>query len=825
MRHARALLDELRLWKTVWQQVETFLDQIDGAAQKDDTHRRRMEGLLRAARAVEHERARDDASRALGDPVITALPANVYVVSTGRTEEVENAWDDAVRRWRLPGADEVELAVGLLHVTDEGKIPDDETVALMRPVAVIQQVTPVGAIETLRLPSYPGPPGATIAESLLPGFGPSVKDSGGRISLFSREDRLKATRGESGDASPVRSWSTLCRVRRAADRTQTSDEDQVKLSTSGTGAPWGGPDTALLQVQTLALAVAATPAGAPVPAAAASQLHAAVTAARAAVGSDSEDLVAAAQMVEDDGVSDPVLADLIARAGSVAATRLTAMSTIGEAAEHLLSAPLAADPRVRLRDAANALQGQALPEELCREPVEGLVLPVGSPLAPELDRVIAARVEYPDGTLRALRTLENGFVATWPAYRRWFILRYRAVLSPALASFRGSFLAGLSALVRGGFTGLDTAGLTIGAAGVAVGADQVDLEQPAGLVPALASALEAGQLGMVGGDRPAPVVILGVAGRLGQASLHISPLRLSTASPADAPGPAGTLQAGTPIDRFVPRAATARELRRGRSDDGPGHDAPAREALALYGRLGLVFGSDEVERLLQNLPAQSALGARLIPAPTPEPPPLYGTVPGNSTTLIVHGLPRAFWARPGQDGVPADAATAEPRLARPGELLLLRGTVKGDGGDGVTVPPPVVVQAPIEVDDVYALAGDALARIDTSRAAVLSTSPDALPAEPPASGAALVCGPDDPLTVILLRRSWAREPLLSGVRLVRGFAGFDAASLAARTLLPLDLVGAMLEPGRSVPDVPGVGRAQEFTAALDTLDAWTRHAQ
>jgi hypothetical protein len=283
--------------------------------------------------------------------------------------------------------------------------------------------------------------------------------------------------------------------------------------------------------------------------------------------------------------------------------------------------------------------------------------------------------------------------------------------------------------------------------------------------------------------------------------------------------------AGTPIDRFVPRSATPRELRRGRSDDGPGHDAPVREALSLYGRLGLVFGSDEVERWLQGLSPGSAVGTRLVPAPTPEAPRLYGAVPGNSTTLIVHGLPPAFWARPGQDGVPPDAAAPEPRLARPGELLLLRGTVKGDGGDGVTAARPVVVQAPIEVDEVYALAGDALSRIDTSRAAVLSTSAYALPAEPPASGAALVCGPDDPLTVILLRRSWAREALVSDVRLLRGFSGFDAASLAARTLLPLDLVGAMLEPGGSVPDVPGVGRAPEFTAALDVLDSWTRHAQ
>lgn len=818
MRFARALAEELRLWRTVWQQVETFLDQIDGAAEKDGPHRRRMEGLLRAARAVEHEQARTDPSRALGDPVITAVPTGAYVVSSGETVPVGDAWDDALRRWRIPGTDEVELAVGLLAVTDEGRIHDDETIALRPPIAVLQQVDAAGTVATLHLPSYPGQVGASVAAAR-----PSIKDSAGRVSLFPVAARRSATLGEGGDTSPVVAWSRLCRDRRAYGRSQTSGDDQVRLSTSGTGPPWGGPASPADPMIILALAAAAVPAGTPVPAATTSGLRAAVAAARAGIGADAADLVAAADMVQNDGVGDPVLAALITKAGEVGSTRLASLTTIDEAAAQLAAAPLATEPRSRLRQAAEAMRGSSLAAELRREPVEGRVTAAGSPLAPELDREVAARIAYPDGTLRSLRTLENGFVASWPAYRRWFVLRFPAVLAPTLAGFRAPFLAGLSALLRGGSTGLDTAGLTIGAAGVAVGADRIDLAQPAGMVPALSGALEAGQLGMAGAERPAPVVILGVQGRLGQASLVVSPLRLSTAAPMDAPGPAGTLPAGTPIERFVPRGATLRELRRGRSDDGPGHDAPVREALSLHGRLGLIFGTDEIERLLQGLPSTSPLTTRLVPAPTPAPPPLFGTVPGNATTLIVHGLPAAFWARPGQDGVSADAPP-EPRLGRPGELLLLRGVVQGDGGDGVTVPPPPTVQAPIEVDDVYAVRGDTLSRIDTSRAAVLSTSPDALPAGPPAGGAALTCGPDDPLTVILLRRSWSRDPLLSGVRLVRGFAGFDGASLAARTLLPLDLVAAMLGPGRAVPDVPGVGRAQEFAAALDTLDAWTRHA-
>ena len=224
-----------------------------------------------------------------------------------------------------------------------------------------------------------------------------------------------------------------------------------------------------------------------------------------------------------------------------------------------------------------------------------------------------------------------------------------------------------------------------------------------------------------------------------------------------------------------------------------------------------------MERWLQGLGPTAALTTRLFPVPA-LPPTLHGSVPAFATTLVLHGLPVTAWAPPGHDGVPADAPAPEPRVARPGELVLLRGRAQGDGD----LPGPLV-QAPADVDDVYMLTGDALPHLDTSRAGVLSTSPQALPAPPP-GGAALSCGPDEPLTVVLLRRSWGRAALLSEVSLRRDFAGFDTASLAARTLLPLDLVTAVLG-GAQPPDVPGVQRAPEFSAALDTLDEWTRHGQ
>jgi hypothetical protein len=371
----------------------------------------------------------------------------------------------------------------------------------------------------------------------------------------------------------------------------------------------------------------------------------------------------------------------------------------------------------------------------------------------------------------------------------------------------------LQALLRGGFTGLTAEGLALGSAGAAIGSDQVDLDLPASLADPLAGTLEPGQLGLIGGDRPAAITILGVSARLGHASLHVSPLRLSTASSAVAPGPVGTLPAGLPIGRWAASGLTVRELRRGRSDAGPGHDAPVREALSRYSRLALLFGTDKLERWLQGLAEGYPLPSRLVPQPT-LPAPLHGSVPGYATALVLHGLPPALWAYPGTDGVPPRAPGPEPRVVRPGEMLLLRGRVAGEG----TAPGPLV-QAPIDVDDVFTITGDAMSRMDTTRVAVLSTSSAALAGEP----AGLVCGPAEPLAVVLLRRSWSRTALVSDIALNRGFVGFDYASLATRTLLPVDLVQQV--SGAVAPYVQGVERESEFAAALEILDEWTRYGR
>lgn len=811
MRRARVLRAELELWKVAWQQVETFLQQIDGAQEKDGTERRRLDGLLHLARVVEHHRALADPSMALGDPVVTRLPVRAYRPSDSVTEESIAAWDEKLRVWRLPGADEVELAVALLDTDDDGAL---EAVQLPGRRTIVQARDDAGDLTTLVLPSYPGEDDTVIVTPALPP--PSIA-AGKRGSLFTRDERRDATLappGDGTDESPLRSWTTLTRARRVASR-PTSGEDAARLSSDRAtgGPPWG--QAVADPVPALAAAIAAVVAAPTPPAGALTTLRTLATQALA-VGAALADGVAAAKTAsDDDGFADAELTAAIDAAAAAVVDPQRAIADAVDAVDRLLAAPSSSTARADLAAAGAVLaRPRTLPDVLFGRVADD----PASPLGRELDAVVAARVGYPDGTLRALRTLETGFVAAWPGMRRWFVLRHAAVLAPSMRALLQPFVAGLGALLRGGFTGLPADGLRL-AAPTPVGAEQVDLVQPASMVAMLTDLLEPGHLAIVAGERPAPLVVLGVQARLGQASLHTAPLRLSMASPAAAPGAAGTAPAEAELGRVVARGLTARELRRGRSDDGPGHDALPAEALALFSRLALLVGTDAVERLLQGLPDGAPLGARLVPVPA-LPGGLAGTVPAYATSLVLHGLGPAFWAAPGQDGVPADAAGPEPRLARPGELLLLRGQVVGDGGAA-----GALVQAPVEVDDVLAVTGRALARMDTSRAAVLSTSAAALPdpAQATADGAPLVCGPDEPLTVVLLRRSWAREALVAEVSLARTFRGFDAPSLAARTLLPLDLVARILRG--PAPDEPGVGRAHEFAAALETLDAWTRYGR
>lgn len=771
---------ELDLWSTAWQQVEAFLDRVDGARDADDPHREKAEALLRVAGVVERRRALTVAGVVLAEPAVDAMPGG------------GGGWDAPVRTLRLPGADELELAVA--NLLTFGGTPDDE--GEFSDLLVLNAVGLSPERDIFTRAARPGDPPALLR---LPGYPPIA--AGGRqvalaaddapddvVSQFSYRRRYDAATAalpgfaEPSD-TPLVPWSGLARSRRL-----TALPAQISgsvIGAAGTGIGAAAAVLARLRANTVTAAEAAD---------LLQDVVAAASGAASAAATDAQALRDAADVLDAAGTSVADLPGIVreAASGLGSVQRWTALAN---AAAALRAVPSSATARNALDAAIQALQEGGIPA-LLAVPVED------GPLRADLDEATGARIAYPDGSLRILRTIEAAFAASWPHRVRWLHDRHARHLAPLAARAGAPFVAGVRALVNGGDTGLVYQGLTVGEDATA-GVEQLTTDAPASLARSL-DELEPGTVGIVGGPRSAAVVLLGpdrVGDRL---ALHTAPLRVSTA-PGE-PGVPGLLPAGSPIGSVASGLSDA-ELRLGEAAAGPAADGPVHEAVALWSRLCLVHGRAGVDA---EVAGPGAL--RTVPEPAAAPlqsVPLHGSVPANATSIVLGRLPAAFWAGPATDRLSL--------VARPGELLLLRGTAEGEDG-----APGPVVQAVVEVDRVVRTTGSMLARIDTATAGVLSADPAALPAAD-AGEPCLVCGPEEDVALVVLRRSWAATALVSGVTLRRDFAGFDLPSLATGTLLPLDLLDQVIDG--AVPAGPlGVDRAAEFAAALDAFGAWTRHA-
>jgi len=132
-------------------------------------------------------------------------------------------------------------------------------------------------------------------------------------------------------------------------------------------------------------------------------------------------------------------------------------------------------------------------------------------------------------------------------------------------------------------------------------------------------------------------------------------------------------------------------------------------------------------------------------------------------------------------------------------------------------PPP---SPPPQRPGTVRLPAAMLPRTDLTRAAVLATDPTVLGGigEPP-----LLCGPQEDLVLMTLRRTWQSAVLIGPVTLRRDFAGFDLASLAAGTPLGDALVTTVT--GSAPPGPAGVDRVTELAAAVGVLEEWTRLAR
>ncbi|SDZ14992.1 hypothetical protein SAMN05444365_10632 [Micromonospora pattaloongensis] len=813
MRVGRAFRRETDLWATAWQQVETSLEQIDGARDADDPHRRKVEVLLRVAGVVERRRAVADPEGALSAPVVDALPQQYWDVETEKMLAVDG-WDPALRAWRVPGTDELELAVAQLRVTlsndDEPKVTLHDEVRLPRPRSIFTRSPGKGQPPALLvLPAYPGvgsapivgPSGRNVDVAADPKGGDHGR-SGDRVSLFCQARRRDATMSgvpflslgdadEEPDEPPeaVVAWGTLCARRRSAPR------NDVKLTIAPSSPPpaTGGLVTAATTVLDGLRTGILTPfTAAPALASIAAQARAVA----AALPGDGEVLTEAAAELKELGCR-TFLPDSVADAAAALRGSAAAWTALADAADDV-RLKSSADSRRAMADAIEAVAAAGEPE-LLATPVES------GPLRADLDDATAARIGYPDGTLRQLRLLEATFASSWRGRVRWFADRHRLLLDGLAARFRAPSVLGVRALVNGGDTGLLYTGLTVGE-DATVGSDTLTTAQPASLVPSL-SELEPGTVGIVTGERPAAAVIVGLDRRADRLALVTTPLRVST-TPGP-PGSPGIVAAGSTISS-VATALADTELRLGEAAAGPHADGPVHEAVGLWSRLCLVYGRGVIDAEIRGSAA-----LRTVPEPSTVPlqaMPLHGSVPAFATSLVLARLRPELWT-----GTPAGRV---PLIARPGELLLLRGRAAPDPDTGTPGP---MVQGVVEVDSVVRATASLVDRMDTSAAAILASDPAALPG--PDAGSCLVCGPQEDVAVVVLRRSWLATALVGEVTLRRDFPGFDVPSLATGRLLPLDFLAEVTSRSSAeLAGPPDVDRAEEFAAALEVFRGWTRHA-
>ena len=464
------------------------------------------------------------------------------------------------------------------------------------------------------------------------------------------------------------------------------------------------------------------------------------------------------------------------------------LQELASAADAVRSNPGSASARQRLTNAANALDAVSKPDILDNDIEAG-------PLQPALDEAIDARTAYADGTLRQLRTLEGGLLASWSGWLRWMGIRNALVLTPILTRFRKPFVDSLRGLVGGTFTGFAVEGIELGQQ-ASVGTVRLITVHPASMAASLA-VLRPGQAGVIEGPRSTAALLLGLEKVGDKLALGVAPLRVSVAN--DGESPPGIVPSGLEVKQRAGQALSAPVLRRGGYAQHPGDDGLVHQAISLWSRLRLVFGRALID---------AEAGAALIPTPSTAPLEsltLYGSIPQLARVLVIGQLGDAYWDRTGDE--------PEPRLARPGEMILLRGWAEETDQEAAGL-----VQAPLEVDQVYRTTGSMLARMDLSAAAQLSTAP--LPTDD-AGEPCMLCGPEEDVAVVLLSQTWMRRTLTSQLSLRRDFLGFDLPSLATDRLLPYKVLDAIL--GTPISEPANLDRQQEFVAARETLNTWLKY--
>lgn len=793
MTTVHSLRHEFLRFRSAWQQIETFLDRIEEARDKDEEHATRTRALILAAAAIERERRLRDGSgldlplelaqkrpsggaRRLQKHKKFAEEAPRPVVRAGfgddpllseLTAPTDATPPPAVGR--LPGAYDLEIAVAnIVPDTEGGELIDMTRVVLPATLELYSRHDDrEGALVERVVPRYDTPIAAPVrARVALP-----------ESTLFDVGRRLKAAQGKA-NGEPAR-WTSLRDLRSGYAELTSSVRAHLDA----------------MHVHPVAHA----------------NLADALDDLADAAGRGAADLADAATALQGEDLGPDLSPETLADAGTRMAARKTLYAGVARALR---------DPRQPALDQKLAQLAALLDED----PEAALYSRTGhggaAPLNAALDEEVAARIAYPDGTLRLLRAMEGALHGVWTMYTRWFEARTGRYLRPLLIA---RFLRGLA-------LGLWRAHLKLPTGAALPGGLPLDPSRPAVLggtflqfaAPAAGGSWKLGdvvaaQLAFVDGPRRTLAVLLGDVSTVGPRApdspaetlqrLQVTPLRISTSRSrgrgdvpgmivADPTGPAARLVTQLPSGAYPGDG----DITRGTIDHRPQDDGLVHELVALWSRLCLVLGTAAVGDLVDDhaLVPPGATPPATRPRELPSALPIAARIPlargvgphERRLVIALDALRRALRAAGKQV-----ADDAVPIVARPGELLLVRGPDEHGA----------ISQGVVEVVSVT--------RTSTENI-------DAAPANP--LGNLVCCDPPGDVLVIEVLDTPFPRPLVAGrdgdrtLVLHRDFRGFGAPSLATRVVLP----HAMDDSDATAGEKPAFYRGLELDAACKAIDSW-----
>ncbi|NOK15721.1 hypothetical protein [Corallococcus carmarthensis] len=718
MSAVKRLSMELDAWQAAWKQLEAFLDRMDGVAEQDAPHVQTVCALLPVFNVI--ERARRRAVGIALAPALASAPRGEGLpsVSVGSLVGSES---------RLPGVEELEFAAGTIGTDSDGKLTGAALLAGTVTLFAFRDEKHGGEV-AVRVPTYDFGPltvSGTVEDAI---------DAG----LFTTDQRKDAA--ESGVAE-LGTWTGLRSARRA-ELTTTSETvslssvlDGLSVSSASSAFDPVASGAAIRQSECLA---------------------------------DRSVLLDAKTKVGEQGAP-PELTDALQRAADSLQASATDYGAVATALQPPRTVIASVSGLASLKTTLRRADSPGIPGQLSNE-LTTLDIEAGK----GMDEAVAARLAYPDGSLRMLRTLEWSLRFHWVFRQKWFDARNRAALAPLLRQVLKPFCDSLTRVLAGQSTGIPLVGP------VALVKDTPTQATALSVTPTVDLGLvQAGHVANVGGDRPTLALVLGwevKGGTPGEKRLLIAPLNVSIATDAKLPGVAGLVRSGSPVTGSAVFIST-QELLDGHAAAGPQSDGVVQEAIALGAKLNLILGQ-----------GGGALG--LVPPVVAEPYPgqtfnLLPPVEVGATRLFLDGVPLA-----------STSGSSKPvQVARPGELLLVRGADdEGTWWQGVA-----------QVDTVDVRTG-AAARADDE----VTTTPTPL-----------CCEDDEEVVVITLRDLQMPKALVRDVTLRRDFKGFGGPCLATGVMLPIEL-----DPGTANITVQDSGvtktvlRDPELRAATTVLKSW-----